>query len=135
MHCRLLGASANVTQETFAHSSCPWDFVLKLNFNQFRFVCGAVPTSVPDPVPSGCQPFFACWGSAKKINLSKLQTHKHTQIHRQRQMRSYSQRQNNHMSNLSRATKQYKRRWAWLRRGALRDRGPLGGFGILWICG
>lgn len=91
--------------------------ILKLNFNQFRFVA---QSSVS--VPSGCQPFlfstffcFAIWARlAKKINLSKLQ---HTHLHREKEIRVHStataadalqtERQNNHMSNLSSATKQY----------------------------
>lgn len=63
-------ALANVTPETFVNrweggnvrgrgtgaaegTSWEWGFILKLNFNQFRFV---VLSSVS--VPSGCQPFF-----------------------------------------------------------------------------
>lgn len=146
MHCRLFGACKCYTRDPYGlGGERGRGFILKLNFNQFRFVA---LSSVS--VPSGCQPFlfssffcFAIWARlAKKINLSKLQ---HTHLHREKEIRVHStataadalqtERQNNHMSNLSSATKQYtSAEVAQLAAEAETETVALG-LWVLWICG
>jgi len=54
--------------------------VVKLNFNQFRFVSSAKEFWARSQSQVDVNPFPVVGRTAKKINLSKLQTHTHTYI-------------------------------------------------------